>query len=297
MLARWCSLGQTEGVSLLLCLLLAASTDGIVEGRVGEPGGSPAAFAHVRLAQGDRLQVVRTGVDGKFRFRVLAGMSTLTVTLPQGWTSQEPLSRTVGPTLRGEVIHADFAAVPRRVLRGRLLVAGVPLPEVELSAGAVSATTDRGGMFAVESVPAGALEIRVEAPPLVARIDLPAGAAELSRDVGMEVPDFASLRLTPVPQATDARPIADWLSGKPLSRAEISRLERLAALVGLDPVFRLAMVVPAADAARGAQAAARLQRYLTGPALVPRERLLFAVGEFAPPRSLQLLLARAQEPR
>lgn len=297
MLAQWCSLGQTEGVSLLLCLLLAAPTDAIVEGRVGEPGGSGAAFAQVRLAQGDRLQVVRTGAEGKFRFRALAGMSTLTVTLPQGWTSPEPLSRTVGPAFRGDVIHADFVAVPRRVLHGRLLVAGVPLPEVELSAGAASAVTDAQGMFALESLPPGALEIRVQAPPLLARVDVPAGAAELSRDVGVEVPDFASLHLTPVPQATDARPIADWIAGKPLSRLEISRLERLAALVGLDPVFRLAMVVPPADAARGAQAAARLQRYLTGPALVPRERLVFAVGEFAQPRSLQLLLARAQEPR
>lgn len=297
MLARWCSLGQTEGVSLLICLLLAASTDAFVEGRIGEPGGSGVAFAQVRVTQGERIQLVRTGADGKFRLRVLAGTAALNVSLPQGWTSQQPLSRTVGPAFRGDVIHADFAAVPRRVLRGRLLVAGVPLPEAELSAGAALATTDRRGMFALESLPAGALEIRVQAPPLIARIDLPAGAAELSRDVGVEVPDFASLRLTPVPQAADARPIADWLSGKPLSRVEISRLERLAALVGLDPAFRLAMVVPAADAARGAQAAARLQRYLTGPALVPRDRILFAIGEFARPRSLQLLLARAQEPR
>ena len=284
-------------MSLLFCLLLAASTDAIVEGRIGEPGGPGAAFAQVRVAQGDRHQVVRTGADGKFRFRVLAGMSTLSITLPQGWTAGEPLSRTVGPAFRGDVIHADFAAVPRRILRGRLLVAGVPLPEVELSAGAAVATTDRRGIFALESLPAGAVEIRVQAPPMIARVDLPSGAAEWSRDVGAEVPDFASLHLTPVPQASDVRPIAEWLSGKPLSRMEISRLERLAALVGLDPVFRLAMVVPAADAARGAQAAARLQRYLTGPALVPRDRLVFAVGEFAPPRSLQLVLARAQEPR
>lgn len=297
MLARWCSLGQTEGVSLLLCLLLAAPADAIVEGRIGVPGGSGAAFAQVRLAQGDRLQMVRTGADGKFRFRVLAGMSALSVTLPQGWISSEPLSRTVGPAFRGDVIHADFAAVPRRVLRGRLLIAGAPLADTELRAGAAVATTDRRGAFALENLPPGDLEIRVEAPPLLARVDLPAGAADVSRDVGVEVPTFASLGLTPVPQAANARPIADWLSGKPLSRDEISRLERLAALVGLDPVFRLAMVVPSADAARGAQAAARLQRYLTGPALVPRERLVFAVGEFAPPRSLQLVLVRAQEPR
>ncbi len=297
MLARWCSLGQTEGVSLLLCLLLAVPTDAIVEGRVGEPGGSGAAFAQVRLAQGERLQVVRTGADGEFRFRVFAGTAALSVTLPQGWTAREPLSRTVGPAWRGDVIHADFAAVPRRVLRGRLLVAGVPLPDAELSAGAALATTDRRGVFALESLPAGTLEIRVRAPPLIARVDLPAGAAELSRDVGVEVPHFASLRLTPVPQAGDARPIADWLSGKPLSGGEISRLERLAALVGLDPAFRLAMVAPPGDAARGAQAAARLQRYLTGPALVPRERLVFAIGELARPRTLQLLLTRAQEPR
>src|SRR5689334_18355253 len=118
MLAPWCSLGQTEGVSFLLCLLLAASADAIVEGRIGEPSGEGAAFAQVRLVQGERTQVVRTGPDGRFRFRAFAGTGSLSVTLPQGWTSREPLSRSVGPAWRGDVIRADFAAVPRRLLRG-----------------------------------------------------------------------------------------------------------------------------------------------------------------------------------
>jgi hypothetical protein len=297
MLARWSSLGQTDGVTFLICLLLAASADAIVEGRVGDPAGSGAAFAQVRLVQDDRTQIVRTGADGKFRFRAFTGMASLSVTLPQGWTARDPLSRSIGPAYRGDVLRADFAAVPRRAFRGRLLVGGVPLAGAELSAGAGSVTTDRRGLFAFDGLPAGALEVRVAAPPLSARLELPAGPLDVTRDLSVQVPDFASLRLTPVPQDGVARPIADWISGKPLSRAEIARLEKLAALVGLDPAFRLAMVAPHDEAGRGAQAAARLQRYLTGPALVPRERLVFAVGELARPRHVTVLLTRAQEPR
>jgi hypothetical protein len=297
MLARWSSLGQTEGVSLLLCLLLAAPADPIIEGRVGEPGGSGAAFAHVRLVQGERTQVVRTGADGRFRFRAFTGMASLSVTLPQGWAAADPLSRSVGPAFRGDVLRADFAAVPRRVLRGRLLVGGVPLPGAELSAGTRSATTDRAGRFALEGLAPGPVEIRIAAPALATRVELPAGIAELSRDVSVEVPDFASLGLTPVPQDGASRPISDWIAGKPLSPAEISRLEKLAALVGLDPDFRLAIVAPPLDVGRGAQAAALVQRYLAGPALVPADRLVFSVGELAPTRHVTVLLTRVQETR
>src|SRR3954470_17809440 len=166
MLAPWSSLGQTDGVSLLLCLLLALPANAIVEGRIGEPGGSGAAFAQVRLAQGEQVQVVRTGADGKFRFRAFAGIAALSVTLPQGWTAREPLTRTVGPAFRGDVIRADFAAVPHRALRGRLLVAGVPLPGVELMAGTTRTTTDARGAFALDSLAAGRLELRVQAPAL-----------------------------------------------------------------------------------------------------------------------------------
>ena len=71
----------------------------------------------------------------------------------------------------------------------------------------------------------------------------------------------------------------------------------LAALVALDPAFRLAMVVPPDAVASGARGAAVLQRYLTGPALVPRERLIFAISEFARPGQLELILTRPEEPR
>jgi hypothetical protein len=297
MLARWSSLGQTDDVSLLLCLLVAASSDAIVEGRIGEPGGAGAASAQVRLAQGERTQVVRTGADGRFRFRAFKGTAVLSVTLPQGWTAREPLTRTVNPAFRGDVIRADFTALAQRSLRGRLLVAGVPLAGAELSAGTASAVTDARGLFVFDGLPQGVLEIRVGAPPLTARVELPAGPAELSRDVSVQVPDFDSLNLTPVPQGDEVWPMADWLSGRALSAGGISRLERLAALLGLDPAFRLVMVAPRDEVARGAQAAARLQRYLTGPALVPRERLVFAIGELARPRHVTVLLTRVQEPR
>ena len=284
-------------MSFLLCLLLAAARGSIVEGRIGEPGGAPAAFALVKLVQGDKTQLLRTGADGRFRFRAFDGPAALTVTLPQNWTSADPLSRTVGPVLRGDVVRADFAATARRALRGRLLLRGAPLAEAEVSAGAASARSDARGLFVLESLPAGPLELRVAAPPLAARLDMPPGAADLQRDVSLEVQDFSSLRLTPVPQGQAERSIADWVSGRPLSRREVSALEKLAALAALDPAFRLVMVAPPREAARGAQAAARLQRYLTGPALVPPERLAFAVGEFARPRYLQLILTRLEETR
>src|SRR5918911_2547446 len=116
-------------------MLLAAVRPAIVEGRVGEQGGAPAPFAQVTLVQGDRTQVVRTDADGKFRFRLFNGPGTLSVRLPQGWTSTESLSHPVGAALAGEVIHSDFAAVPRRILHGRLLLAGAPLPGMQLAIG------------------------------------------------------------------------------------------------------------------------------------------------------------------
>jgi hypothetical protein len=139
--------------------------------------------------------------------------------------------------------------------------------------------------------------VRVEAPPLSGRVELPTGPSDLSRDVILSVPEYESLRLARVPQGGAARPIADWLVPKPLSESEVVALERLAALVGLDPAFRLSMVAPKGEAGSGAQAAAVLQRYLTGPALVPRERLIFSVAEFARPGHLELILTRLQEPR
>src|SRR5262249_7022966 len=98
-------------------------------------------------------------------------------------------------------------------------------------------------------------------------------------------------------QAGVARPAKDWLDAKPLSRSEVANLERLTALVGLDPAFRLAMVSSRKDVSRGAQAAAVLQRYLTGPALVPRDRGIFALAESASPGPLEHILTTLQEPR
>ena len=281
----------------LFCALLLAVRPPIVEGRVGESNGAPAAYAQVTLVQDDRTQLVRTAADGSFRFRAFEGLGTLTVKLPQGWMAKDPLSKTVGPALRGDVIRADFAVAARRVLRGRLLVAGAPLPNAQIRAGPLGGSTDAQGLFVLDGLPPGVVEVIVDAPPLAGRVELPAGPSDLARDVSVAVPDFAGLRLAPVQQATAARPIADWLASKRLGKSEIAAVERLAALSALDPAFRLAMVVPARDAWRGAQAAVLLQRYLTGPALVPRERLLFSVGEFARPGHLELVLTRLQEPR
>jgi hypothetical protein len=284
-------------VGIVLCLLLSAVRPPIVEGRVGERGGAPAPFAQVTLAQGDRTQMVRTGADGMFRFRAFAGTGTLTVRLPQGWTAAEPLSHDVGPALPGDLIRSDFAAIARRILRGRLLLAGAALTDVQLQAGGVSAATDARGQFVLDHLPAGLIDVRVDAPPLTGRIELPPGPCDVSRDVTLFAPDFTTLRVERVPQGGSDRAIADWLSSKRLSSQEVAGVERLGALVGLDPGFRLTMIVSPREVPSGARAAALLQRYLTGPALVPRERILFAVAEFARPGHLGLVLTRAQEPR
>ncbi len=284
-------------MSFLAAALLAAASAPIVEGSVGEPAGAGAAWAQVTLTQGERTQVVRTGADGRFRFRAFEGEGTLTVRLPQGWTALGPLSRTVGPALRGDVLRAEFAAKPRRVVHGRLLVNGAPLPEARLSAAGASATTDARGLFVLEGLPAGLVEVKVAAPPMAGRVELPPGPGDIARDVSIAVPELASLHLERVPQDGVGRAATDWLTSKPLTRSEIAGLERLSALVVLDPAFRLVMVASKPDVARGAQAASVLQRYLTGPVLVPHERLLFAVADFVTPGSLQLILTRQQEPR
>ena len=50
-----------------------------------------------------------------------------------------------------------------------------------------------------------------------------------------------------------------------------------------------------ARSGQGAKAALILQRYLTGPFLVPLDRIGFAVGEVAPAGHLALLLMRQEE--
>src|SRR3989442_7556053 len=200
----------------------------IVEGRVSEAGGAGAAFAQVTLAQGDHVQVVRTRPDGWFRFRAFQGAGTLTVKLPQGWTAAA-LTREVGPALRGDVIRADFVATARRVLRGRLLVAGTPVPDVRLSAGSASGSTDARGLFVLEGLPRGVVDVLVEAPPLAGRVEMPAGPADVARDVSLSVPEFGSLRGSRVPQEGFERPISDWLASKRLRPPAIGRMERPAA--------------------------------------------------------------------
>jgi hypothetical protein len=283
-------------VTLLVCALLAAAP-AIVEGRVGEESGAAAVGARVTLRQGERIQELSTGADGRFRFLAFEGPGVLTVRLPAGWSASSPLTREVGPAYRGDVLKEDFAAVPRRVLRGRLLVAGSPLPDARLSIGTATAQTDDGGQFVLEGIPKGTAEVRVDAPPLAGHIELPAGACDLSHDVGVPVPQFSALSLTRLPQPGMSRAIADWIASKPLEGAEVAALERLAALVQLDPAFRLAMVAANGDAAAAARAATVLQRYLTGPALVPRDRLVFSVAEFARPGALTVVLTRLEEPR
>lgn len=283
-------------MTALVCAVLATVGPPLVEGRVADSGGGGVASAQVTLTQGSRTQVLRTGIDGAFRFRAFEGDGVVSVRLPQGWTAAGELSHAFGPALRGDVIRANFSVRARRVLRGRLLVGGQPFANVTVQSGRLSAQTDADGLFTLEGLPAGISELRVDAPPMAGRVELPPGPVEVTRDIPVGVPELASLPVRPVAQDTVRRAIGDWIASKPMTRREIAALERLAALANLDAGFRLVMAVAPKDVARGAVAAAMLQRYLTGPALVPRDRVLFSQIEFAKAGQLELLLARMNQP-
>jgi hypothetical protein len=79
-----------------------------------------------------------------------------------------------------------------------------------------------------------------------------------------------------------------------MSPAEASRLEKLCAVANLDAAFRLAIVADPAEVGEAAGAAVRVQRFLTGPCLVPPARVVFAVAEVASPGRLAVLLARQE---
>ncbi len=283
-------------MTALVCALFATVGPPVVEGRVLESGGGGVASAQVTLSQGSRTQVLRTGTDGGFRFRAFEGDGVVSVRLPQGWTAAGDLSHAFGPALRGDVIRANFSVRARRVLRGRLLVGGQPFANAAVQSGRLSAQTDAQGLFMLEGLPAGVSELRVDTPPMAGRVELPPGPVDVSRDVPLGVAEFASLPVRPVAQDPVRRAISDWVASKPMKKREIASMERLAALANLDAGFRLVMGVAPKDLARGAVAAAMLQRYLTGPALVPRERVLFSQMQFAKPGQLELILARTNEP-
>ena len=111
----------------LACVVLAAAAP-VVQGRVGEPAGAAAGGARVSLVQGERTQVIRTGPDGKFRFRAVQGPATVSVALPQGWWTARPSSQAFPEVLPGDVIRADFDASPVPDLATLKLVK-VPQPE------------------------------------------------------------------------------------------------------------------------------------------------------------------------
>jgi hypothetical protein len=81
-----------------------------------------------------------------------------------------------------------------------------------------------------------------------------------------------------------------------MSDPEIGAIERLSALANLDPSFRLLLVAAPrpGELGRAIQAAMTLHRYLTGPRLVPRERLTFAIGKVARRGVLALILTRVE---
>ncbi len=276
---------------MLLAVLLALLPAPIVEGTVGEPSGLGAGGAQVTLTQGQRTQVLRTGPGGEFRFRVFAGPGSISVVLPRGWSHDGPA--TAGFEARsGKVVRTVFAARARRVLHGRLVIEGGAIGEVDVDAGGVRTHTDAQGAFIVEGLPSGRVRLRMEW--LSASVQMPAGPGEVTADIPLTAPRLPDLRLRALPQPPAVRPAAAWIEGRPLTDAESGDIERLAALANLDPAFRLVMVAPAGSVAPAARAALVFERYLSGPFLVPVEKIAFAVGEVAPPGHLALLLMRPE---
>ena len=276
---------------MVLLLLLAALPAPIVEGRVGEPAGAGAEGAQVTLTQGERTQVRLAGPGGEFRFRAFAGPGSISVVLPRGWTLEGPRATTF-EAAPGKILELRFRARARRVLRGRLLLGGGPVGDVDVEAGGIRAHADAQGAFAAEGVPGGRIAVRLDLASGSA--DVPPGPGEISRDIALSAAKLSDLHLHPLPQPPAVRPIADWIAAKPLTERESGEIERLAALVNLNPAFRLVMVAPPAEASKGLRAALVFERYLAGPFLVPRERIAFAVGEVAQGGHLALLLMRPE---
>ena len=272
---------------ILWALLLAVVPAPIVEGRVGEPSGAGATGAQVTLTQGERTQVIRADERGEFRFRAFPGPGSISVVLPRGWASDGTTASVEARA--GKVVTAFFAARARRTLRGRLVIDGAPLPDVDVQAGGARAHTDAHGSFVAGDLPAGPLKIT--ALWLAGSAQMPEGPGEVTSDIGLTAPQLASLKLVKLPQPPAVRPIASWIQGRPLTDGESGDIERLAALVSLSPAFRLVMVGRSGQAVK---AAIILQRYLLGPFLVPRERISFAIGEVASPGHLALLLMRPE---
>jgi hypothetical protein len=272
-----------------VAVLLAVLPAPIVEGRVGERAGAAAAGAQVTLSQGDRTQVLRADAAGEFRFRAFPGAGTISVVLPQGWTADGPAAARFEAGA-GKVIRTDFAARARRILRGRLVFGGAPLADIDVEAGGVRAHSDPQGAFVADGLPAGKVAVRCEW--LSGSFEMPPGPADVTAEVPLTAPRLSELRLEKVPQPPAVRPVSAWIEGRPLTEGESRDIDRLAALANLAPGSRLVMV--ATPSAQSIRAALILRRYLTGPYLVPQERISFAVGEVASPGHLALLLMRPE---
>lgn len=277
----------------LVCALFAALPPPVVQGTVGESG-TPVAGAHVTLVQGERRQVLRTRADGTYRFRPFAGPGVVSVDLPSGWTLVGPGSRAFDSALPGDVVRLDFPARAHRVLRGRVLLGGAPLSEIEVVAGLAHARTDAKGSFVLSEVPPGRLELRVEGLGLSGEAQIPASPGEVSRDFPLRIRSLQELALVPLPQDSALRTVEDWAAARPMSQGDAARLEKLCAVANLDPAFRIAILAHPSDLGRVAAAAVVVQRFLTGPCLVAPQHVVFAVGEVASPGRLAVILARQE---
>jgi len=269
-------------------VLLAVLPAPIVEGRVGEPAGAGAAGARVTLTQGDRTQILRADERGEFRFRAFAGPGSISVVLPQGWAHEGTPTASI-EARAGQVVRTVFAARAKRTLRGRLVTSDGAVGDIDVEAGRVRAHADAQGAFVAEDLPAG--RVPIKAGWLSGSVEMPEGPGQITADVPLSAPQLSALGLVRLPQPPAVRPIAAWSEGRPLTEAESGDIERLAAMVNLSPSLRLVMVARTGQAMKSALI---LQRYLTGPFLVPRERIIFAIGEVAPAGHLALLLMRPE---
>lgn len=277
----------------LVCALLAALPPPVVQGTVGESG-APVADAQVTLVQGEQRQVLRTRADGTYRFRPFAGPGLVSVDFPSGWTSLGPASKAFDSALPGDVVRLDFPARAHRSLRGRALLGGAALADVEVVAGPGHARTDAKGLFFLGDVPPGRLELRIDGLGLSGEAQIPPSPGEVARDFPLRIRSLRELDLVPFPQEPVLRAVEDWVAARPMSQSEAARLEKLCAVANLDAAFRLAIVAHPSDVGRAAPAAVVVERFLTGPCLVAPNRVVFAVGEVASPGRLAVILARQE---
>lgn len=141
---------------------------GAIEGRVLRADGTPAAGASVLAASADHGAAAAAGADGLFRLSVPAGSYRLQASAGEraGETPGLVPVAAGGPASRAEIVLGPAAAIEGTVVfpsHGSARARVVAFPHDTREPAAV-ATTDPGGRFRIEGLPAGAYDVRASAP-------------------------------------------------------------------------------------------------------------------------------------